>query len=180
MSINYTINKDSIIRGTVMFTIVGYVIITYPGYEPFTTIAASLMTWMLSLYFESWSYGNHMVFTDSGKYYGFITSPECSGVLVMLVFLFVVFMTPNIKLKHRFYSIAFLPILFILNSIRVLFGIMLADLTTMSNLSFYHATIGQVFMFVSMIVIYVMFLRMFGYFKKDKDREYIDRDINEI
>lgn len=177
MPIKYKINKDTIVRATVMLSITGYVVVTYPSYEPFTTIAASLMTWMLSLYFDAWSYGNHMVFFDSGKYYGFVTSPECSGVLVMLVFLFVVFMTPNIKLQHRFYSMVFLPILFILNSVRVLFGIILADLTTMSNLSFYHATIGQIFMFLSMIVVYVVYLRIFGYFNKDKDREDIDRDL---
>lgn len=168
MTIKYEANKDTIIRGFVLSAIVIYIIAAYPKYDPFPNLTGTLMSWILSFYLDDipMAFRNYILVRQDDVRYGLLISPECSGLLVMLVFIIVVFMTPGLKLRHRFYSIFFIPILFIANSIRVATGVIFADLTNMNNLTVYHASIGQILMFVVMIGTYIVFLKTFGYFHK--------------
>lgn len=166
------ISKDIIMRMAVLLTIITYIVTNYPKFRPFPNMTANLISWMLSIYLGRMpTIDNNIFFMKMHGYtYVFRTSVECSGLFIMLAFITVIFVTPRIRLKHRFYSIIFLPVLFILNSIRVTSGIIFADMTTMENLSIYHSTMGQILIFIFMTGLYAIFLKMFGYFHIDSDK----------
>jgi len=90
-------------------------------------------------------------------------SMECSGLIVMLLFAFVMFLTPHIKLSHRFGSLMFIPALYLVNIFRIVSEILLGNASNIHYMQLYHSSVGQVTFFGAMIVAYLGFLYMFGY-----------------
>lgn len=91
----------------------------------------------------------------------------------MAVFALVMFITPDIKLQHRFYALLFLPLILLANIFRIVSGIIIGDYTNIEILLLFHGSLGQVLIFLVMIASFIWFLKHFGYFKYDPLRENI-------
>ncbi len=171
------INKDTLIRATVILFISGYFLLTFPNFEPFPQKTAQLAAMLLSLYagVTPVYHDNHIFVNLYDRISVVNISPECSGVILLSVFALVIFITPLIKLQHRFYALLFLPLILVANVFRIVTGIIIGDYTSLEVLLLYHSSFGQVFIFIVLITSFIWFLKLFGYFKYDSLKEGINR-----
>lgn len=163
------INRDKLIRTTVILLIGGYFLLTFPNFEPFPQITTQLVAIVLSLYIGVTPvyHDNHIFLNLYDQISVINISPECSGVILLSVFALVMFITPHIKLWHRFCALLFLPLILLANVFRIVSGIIIGDYTSVEILLLYHSSFGQVFIFLVVIASFIWFLKLFGYFKYD-------------
>lgn len=161
------LNTNTIIRGAVLLVIVIYLITAYPAFEPFPALTAVLVSETILLYTGVMPvvYDNYIFMNLYDQIYIIDVSQECSGVGILAVFAFVIFITPGIKLHHQLLSLGFLPILYIANVFRIVSSIIVGQMTSVDGLLLFHSSIGQVIIFSAMILVYIVFLKTFGYLK---------------
>ena len=95
-------------------------------------------------------------------------SAECSGVVLMIIFMLVIFLIPGIKLSHRMGSVFFIPVLYFGNIIRLTIDTLAGLKFGPEALVFFHDTLGQVFIFFWTIMLYIIWLRLFDNFPREK------------
>lgn len=159
--------KETAVQLCVIIAIVVYLISAYPVFSPVPEITTTASVWLLSFFVgvAPAHQGNIMFISLNDQTRLVNISAECSGIAIIAIFVLVIFITPGIKLQHRFLSFIFLPVLWGANVIRIVSGIMLGTLTNVDMLLIFHSSIGQVIVFTAMIMSYIIFLKMFGYFK---------------
>lgn len=162
-------DKDIVIR-IAMLTLIA--VIGLVGYRTYYTplpqitvrIIATIMQYFIGII--PITVNNSILLVIGGQIVSVNISYECVGAYIILLFPFVIFLTPKITLKHRFASLLFLPFLYASNIVRITLGI-LAGVTTgeIQAMELFHSTVGQVFMFGFLVACYLLFLSMFGYYK---------------
>lgn len=100
-----------------------------------------------------------------------LISFECTGLMFISIFILTMFMLPDIKLKHRFISLLLLPLIYLANVARIVFGIILGIYTNISMMNLFHDTVGQVFLLIFTVVALLIYLNICGYIKLKKDWE---------
>ena len=170
MDILLKIKKTDCIRLIVLVGIVTFLILSYPGFEPIPEITAGAAAIVMTIYFgvTPTVYENHIFLDMHNNIYPMTVSPECSGIIVVALFIIVIFLIPDISLKHRFYSFFFAIPLYLANVLRIVSSVIVGDNTNIETLAWYHGTIGQLLIFLAMIVIFAIFLKIFGYFGKNQ------------
>lgn len=154
------INKDLAIRISVIASIVAYMIAFYPGYEGITNTTARLLSVVSSWYLGVVpAYFNDYVIFNFKEITPLKLSPECSGLTVVIIFIIVVWLIPNVRLKNRIYALVFVPILYFANIIRLLMAVIIGDKINVNALSIYHGTVGQLFIFVMLIACFMIFIK---------------------
>jgi|GEM_PF-1438997 len=159
------IEIDKAIRFSVLFMVLSITVIGYPDYAPIPQITALLIAKILSYFLGAVPvvYGNSVLLRIDNEIISMDISPECSALIAMLLFIFVIFITPGIKLQHRLYSLLFILVLYIVNLFRIISEVLIGSRSNIETMSIYHAGVGQVVFFSAMILLYISFLKMFGY-----------------
>lgn len=138
-----------------------WAILTYPSFTPLREISVIVIKFILGLFsIESTYYSNYLITEIGGINRIFTISPECAGIYIFIIFLVGCFLFPKARLKDLIISILFIPLIFLLNIIRILISILLAKYLNIELSIFFHNTFGQVFIFVIGIFIYVVWLRI--------------------
>jgi exosortase/archaeosortase family protein len=163
--------KDNIIILTVILLICLYLLLKYPEYKPLPEITAKGVSYILGPFFgfQPLTYNNIILLNLENRFITLTISPECSGILIISIFIFVIFITPKLKLKHKFLSLLFVPLIILLNIIRIALGVVVG--TKMSSteiLLIFHNSFGQVFIFFVLIIVYIIFLKIYGYYPSYK------------
>lgn len=156
---------DKVIRLVVLCLLLGILIIGYPDYFPIPQITALLIAKILGCFIGASPIvsQNSVLLSINNEIVSMDISPECSALIAMLLFIFVMFITPGIKLKHRLYSLLFIPILYVANLFRITSEVFIGSIFNIEAMSIFHAGIGQVVFFSTMILLYIGFLKIFGY-----------------
>lgn len=146
-----------------------YLIAFYPGYYPLPQLTAKVVSFILgTLNISSAVDGTFIVVAFPELAQALELSAECSGIILFAMFIFVVFIVPDIPLSHRLVAILFIPLLFLANLFRIIAGIIVGYHTKIGAVDFFHNTIGQVLMFFIAISVYMTWLHFFGHFPHER------------
>lgn len=161
-------NKERILRVSVITTLILLILYFYPKYDILTNLTIKILAISSSLYFGIVPiyYGN-TIFLNFGNITPLVVSPECSGIFLIFVFLLVVWFVPNIDIKNRLYAFMLVPIIISSNIIRLLVAIIIGDKFNTDVLRLYHGTIGQLFIFVVLIGCFIIFI---NYSKENENK----------
>jgi exosortase/archaeosortase family protein len=150
--------KETILRLSIIIFLILLLINFYPEYDLLTNITVKLLAIVSSLYFGFIPiYSKNTIFYNFESITPIVVSPECSGLFVIFVFLFVVWLVPNVSIKNRLYAFGLVPILFFGNILRLFIAIVVGDKFNTDALQIYHGTIGQLFIFIILISCFIMF-----------------------
>lgn len=164
------IDMDRAVRCIVIGLVLGIIVIGYPGYEPVPQITAKLTAYILGCFIGAAPavHGNIVFLKINNDITALDISPECSALVAMLVFISVMFITPGIKLKHRLYSLLLVPVLYAVNLFRITSETFVGSISNIRIMSIYHVGVGQIVFFSAMILLYIGFLKAFGYLHDSK------------
>lgn len=142
----------------------------YPNYDPLPNLTAYFVSVVLGVFIGTAPVviGNDVLLHVDGQFMTLSVSPECTGLISMLLFIVVIFITPGINFRHKFYSIAFVPILFAVNLLRIVFEVYIGEIFSISSMVIFHSTVGQIMFFGALILCYIIFLHAFRYNVKVK------------
>lgn len=163
--------KNEIYLRVAVITSISWLIVYFsPKYDYLTNYTTKLLA-ILSYYIIGvvpGYYQNSIIF-NFGVLTPMSVSPECSGLIAILVFLMVIWLVPNASLKSRIYAFALVPIIYFSNIFRLLVAVAIGNKFGVEPVTLYHATIGQLFTFVMLIscfIIFIKFSRNTAVFKK--------------
>jgi exosortase/archaeosortase family protein len=98
-------------------------------------------------------------------------SPECSGLILMITCITLIFLLPKITLRNRIKSIALIPIIFSINIMRILLSMLIGMHFNKTYLILIvHDTIGQVLIVIMVIATMVLYLDHIKYFKEGEEK----------
>ena len=92
---------------------------------------------------------------------------ECSGLILYAMFLIGIFIVPYFSFKHRLIALAFLPVLFFGNALRVMASILVGFHFTAKASEFFHDTFGQVLIFLWVLLCFIIWLKVTKNFPKE-------------
>lgn len=152
--------KENIIRGFVLAVMIGIIVYFYPKYDILTNFTVKVVVLLSSLYLGIVPayYENNIFYNFHGSTTTLTISPECTGLFVILMFLSVVWVVPNVSLKNRIYAFIFAPIIYLSNIIRLLIAVIIGDKMNTDALVLFHGTAGQLFIFLVLIGCFVVFI----------------------
>lgn len=173
---------DKIVRLAVLCFLLGIFIIGYPNYFPIPQITALLTAKILGCFIGASPIvsQNSVLLSINNDIVSLDISPECSALIAMLLFISVMFITPGIKLKHRLYSLLFIPILYFVNLLRITFEVFVGTRFNIEAMSLFHAGIGQIMFFSTMILLYIGFLKIFGYLNNNYNSDSVQKALRKI
>lgn len=156
----HKVKWDRIILLVVFLCIGIFLIFGYPSYSPLPELTATSTAWMLSgIGIDSIADGNHLVVSYLDYDRPFELSPECGGIILFSMFIIGIFLIPGFDIKHKLSALLFVPILFFGNIIRIVLGIVVGYKYSINAAVLFHNSIGQVLMFLVIIVCYVIWLK---------------------
>jgi exosortase/archaeosortase family protein len=143
-----------------------YLVTNFPDFKPFPEITAFLVAKLLGLFgIVAVSWG-HLLVVDGLP--GLEVSAECSGIILMMIFPLTIFLIPSVQLNHRLASLLFVPLLFFGNILRITADALIGLHYSVDMILFSHNTLGQVFIFFWAIGLYLIWLRLFNNFPREK------------
>lgn len=159
---------DIAIRITVISLCIAYLIVAFPGYEPLPQATSKVNAFLLNgVGIHSIPVGRHLVvsFTEVDRIYEL--SSECSGLILYAMFLVGIFIVPYFSFKHRLIALAFLPVLFFGNALRIMAGILVGYHFSAEASEFFHNTFGQIIIFFWVLICFILWLKITKNFPKD-------------
>jgi exosortase/archaeosortase family protein len=140
-----------------------YAVWYYPGYYPFPQLSSAAVAWLLGLAgMNAVAIGQQMV-VDFGAVSRTITvSADCSGFLIMMVFLVTVFVSPGFRRRQKLMALLIVPIILAGNMFRIFAAIMLGYGYGVGVMVVFHNTLGNVFMFILATLAYFLWLYVVG------------------
>jgi len=158
----------NIYRKTIVLSIfLSFVILSYTENEFLSELTTQLVATVLS-YFVGIipaTAGNILFLKMDDQIVPILITFGCTGFMFISVYTLIMFVMPGISLKHRLISLLVLPIIYLSNIARVVVGIMLGVHTNIPLMVLFHDTVGQVFVFIFMTGMLLIFLNIFGYIK---------------
>lgn len=151
-----------LVIGIILF----YLVTNFPDFEPFPEVTAFLVAKLLVLLGVNAVNWGHLLLVEGIP--GLEVSAECSGIILMMIFPLTIFLIPSVQLRHRLASLLFIPILFFGNVLRITVDALVGVYYSPDMILFFHDTVGQVFIFFWAIVLYLVWLRLFNNFPREK------------
>jgi len=152
---------------TMLFVIIIIItnILYYPSYYILTNLTVYLIAEILTLYLNITPLicCNDIILNVDNVITLINVSPECSGFLFISCSILLIWILPNINLKHRILSLLLIPMIYITNLIRITLSLIIGINTNVEIMIYSHRTIGQIFMLICVILLNIGFLNMFGY-----------------
>ncbi len=142
-----------------------YLLLEFPSFHPFPEFATGSVTLILTLFGYQVVHMGSMLLIDG--FNPVQISAECSGIVILLVFIFTIHVLPVISFKHKVSSLLLLPLLLIGNVLRLLLSIITGVLISPQAMIFVHDTIGQIFIFLWAILLYIVWLRVLRLLPKE-------------
>jgi len=168
-------NKINIaIRILIISICLVYLISAFPGYKPLPQLTSKADAALLNgIGIHSVPMDRYLIvsFKDANVIYEL--SSECSGLVLYSMFIIGIFIVPYFSFKHRIIALAFLPILFFGNILRVMFGILVGYQFTTEASQFFHDTFGQILIFFWVLICFIIWLKITKNFPKEKKLEVV-------
>lgn len=156
-------------RVTTLLIFALFLVAGYPNYNPLPIITVSILASML--YFvigvTPLHVGNELILNISDSIVRVNVSTECSGAMLLFIFAILMFIMPGIENKDRYLSLLLLPIVYGLNVIRIFVSAVTGIYTDLNMLVLVHDSIGQVFILVSSVSLYLIYLYKLGYIRRE-------------
>jgi len=160
------INKSKVWRTLIILSLILYLVFAYPTYRFLPELSADATVSLLNFFgVDSIIQGGYM-FVDSLSEPIWI-SIECSGLFLILIFIIIMQLGPEVSFSHRIFSLALIPFLFLGNILRLFFEVLVGINFGPEYLVFFHRTLGQIFIFMWAIFLYILFLKLIRKFPKD-------------
>jgi len=160
---------DIAIRASILLICLGYIVLAFPGYAPLPELTAQVNAQVLNTAgIHTISLQRYVVVSFSQADRIYELSSECSGLLVYLMFLIGIAVVPYFSVSNRLFALLFLPILFMGNALRILFGILIGYRFSVDASEFFHATFGQVLIFFWVLVCFILWLKLTRNFPKEE------------
>ncbi len=140
-------------------------VVGYPYYQPLPQWTGIVSAGVLNaggIFSAAW--GDYLVVENLPP---LKISAECSGIVLLLVFPLTIFLMPVFPVRQRLASLLFVPFLFLGNVFRIVTDVLVAKYISPDMLLFYHDSLGQVFIFFWGIILYIIWLIIFGNFPRD-------------
>ena len=153
--------REKTIIGLVVASIAAYALYTYPRFYPFpelTSLGVGSLLRFANL--EAVSAGRYLVVTFKNVSQPLAISGECAGIIIMLVYMGVIFISPYFSLTHKFSAMVVIPLILLGNIIRIFIAVLLGHYVSVNTMLAFHNSVGNVFMFVWAIVCYLLWLSM--------------------
>jgi exosortase/archaeosortase family protein len=160
---------DIAIRTSLIVTVVAYLIVGFPSYEPLPKITSNADAFFLNtIGMQTITEGRFLVvsFPEVNRIYEL--SSECCGLLLFAMFLIAVFVVPSFSYKHRLIAVLFLPLIFFGNIFRIALGIIIGYHFSADASVFFHDTFGQIFIFIWVIACFLIWLKITKNFPSEK------------
>lgn len=93
----------------------------------------------------------------------------CTGFMFISIFALAMFIMPGISFTHRVISLILLPVIYFANIARIVLGVIIGNYTNISMMTYFHDTVGQVFLLIFTVSTLVIFLNVLGYIKLKRD-----------
>jgi exosortase/archaeosortase family protein len=159
--------NEKYLRISVVLSLILLILVFYPKYENLTSntvktlaIGSSYIIGVIPSYQQNTIFYNFKdIITPIS------VSPECSGLLAMFVFLIVVWLVPDVSIKNRILAFILTPIIYFSNILRLLIAVIIGNSFGSDSVVLYHATIGQLFSFIMLIICFIIFIN----FSKNKN-----------
>ena len=150
---------EKLVIGSVIASALIYIFSSYPRFYPFPDLTSLAVGFMLrTVGFHQASSGRYLIVAFDQTAHPLAISGECAGVIVVLVFILVIFLSPYFTLAQKFASFIFLPIILFGNVLRIFIAILIGAFSSMNAMLFFHSSIGNVFMFCWAMVCYLLWL----------------------
>ncbi len=154
-------NKELKYRKSVIAILIFTLLCFYPTYDILIRYVIKSVVFLCSLYFQIEPvYYNNMIFLNLGTITMMTISPECSGLFLIFIFLFVVWIIPNVSIKHRLLGSSLSSIIFLGNVFRLFIDIIIGDKFGVNVLRIYHVTIGQLFILIIVCCCFIIFMHI--------------------
>jgi len=133
----------------------------YPKYDILVEYITQSVVFLYSLYFkiEPVYYGN-TIFLNFDTIILLTVSPECSGLIVIFIFLFVVWMIPKVSIQHRLIGSLLIIVILLGNVFRLFIDILVGNTFNVDILRIYHSTISQLFILVILCGCFIIFMKI--------------------
>jgi len=160
-----------------IFIVVGIILLflySAPGFKPMPQITASVNSWVLNQAGIENSVISNIIVIDG--FYNVSVSAECSGIILILIFILTIHALPFLSNKQKVSSFVLIPVLFLGNIIRLLMSILVGVYSTKEAMVFVHNSFGQVFLYIWAIGMYIVWLKVMKLFPRDS----FDKNLSEV
>ncbi len=141
--------------------IFSYAVISFPNYYPFPQITGSLISKTLEYFgIPTYHYKDYVIVFIKDYNYAIQLSAECSGIILFMMFLVVVFIIPEYSIKQKLFAVPFVILLFFINALRIIIGIILSREFGSNILVIFHDTVGQAIIFFAVITSFIVWLKV--------------------
>lgn len=159
-------DRTWVLKGMVIGSILFYVMTQFPYFYPFPETTSWLTSHFLSIFgIEALAYQHFLIVQNIPV---LEISAECSGVVLLMVFPLIIFLIPDVDIRHRLGSLLFLPVLYLGNILRIAIDVWIGLTYGVDALGFFHDTLGQIFIFFWTIILYILWLHLFGNFPHEQ------------
>ncbi len=158
----------NIYRKTIVILIVlSFVILSYTENDFLSELTTHCVATVLSNFvgITPVTAGNILFLEMNNYVVPILISFGCTGFMFISIFALAMFIMPGISLTHRIISILLLPLIYFANIARIVLGVIIGNYTNISMMTFFHDTVGQMFLLIFTVVALVLFLNILGYIK---------------
>lgn len=155
-------SRDNLIVA-ILFLLAFYAIWFYPNYYPFPQIASQSVGFILGLAgVDAVAIGSQMVVNFDNVTRTVAVSADCSGFLIMMVFLLTIFVSPGFGRRQKLTAFLIVPIIMAGNILRIFIAIILGRVYGIDTMFVFHNTVGNVMIFVLATICYFIWLHAVG------------------
>ncbi len=159
-----------IVRIVLAVLFVGFLVAEYPNYPIVSNLTGSAVSLAVPLFgIPTTQHENFLLVEYPVLARTFSLSAECAGVILLSIFIFSLFITPDISMKNRLIGLTFLPLLFFGNVLRIATDILIGRFLETKWIILVHDTIGQVFLFFWAVATFYLYLRFTGQFPSERE-----------
>lgn len=155
-------SKDKLIIA-ILLLITFYGIWYYPGYYPFPQLTSQAVGFVLRFVgVDAVALGSQMVLNFDNVTRTVAVSADCSGFLIMMVFLLTIFISPGFGRRQKLTAFIVVPIILAGNIMRIFIAIMLGRAYGIDAMLVFHNTVGNVMIFILATLCYFIWLHAVG------------------
>lgn len=154
---------DKTIVGLVLASLIAYTVFTYPAFPPLPRLTRLVVGGLLNqVGIQAAQFKTQLVVDFGRSSQAVAISADCSGAIILLVFLFVIFISPYFTIAQKFLSFWLIPLVWAGNVVRIFLAVLLGRWANIDAMLAFHNTVGNVFMFMWAIICYMLWLKMIG------------------
>lgn len=154
-------------RKIIVLMILSFIILTYIYNIFLSKLTAQYVASILSYFIGIAPViaGNILFININDDIVPILISFECTGFMFISIYTLMMFMMPAISLQHRLLSLLLVPVIYFANIARIVFSVILGIYTDVPIMTYFHDTVGQVFLLIFTVLTLLIYLNIFGYIK---------------